>query len=405
MLKIENLPSLKNIADVILSEGSSGQIILFCIPSHGVWEKWKENLLNALNNSLIEKGHRQVWDILTANTSSNNPQKDVAEFLDLEDDAELSDILASFGDESPIIIELLCAGELHQSWYSFINNVARFFRVEGASYVNRVICIFFINPPKLPPVKSDAGIRCYSFWNPLRWEEIRLVIQSSVSSENAMSRAWRVSTYTGISNSDPELISKLVEEAPSSLSEIKDIVKRDRSNARKKSSFKGSVNRFHEERSWDVPSGLTVEWLQNRLLGSTLDRGAIIPWHNIAESDLDSIFDRAIWREQLAGIFPLLMEITFFTSEIISKIKGKGWKKQILTQNDNGSPDTEPGTILNIFHEKQNEFGKLPKKIYSLLQELRIARNKLAHLEPVDFKDVNQIWSLFEQISKDYHRK
>ena len=403
MLKVETLPSLRNIAEVILSEGSSGQIILFCVPSENTWEKWKEYLLNAFNISLSENGKEQIWETLSGDTHSVNPQKDIAEFLELDRQADLNEILASYGDTPPIIVELLCNNEIQQNWNNFINEVARFLRVNDTYDTKRSICIFFISPPKLPPVKLDAGIRCYSFWNPLRWEEMRLLVQDSIINENAMNRAWRVSTYTGSANSDPELISTLIENSPNSLSELKDMVSEIRKKDKNFVSYQSSINRFHDEKNWDVPVGLVGEWLNNGLQGSTLDRGAVIPWGNITDEDFEIAFDKAVWREQVAGIFPLLMEITFFTSEIISKIKGKTWQKYIQSSPENGVSETEPGAILNIFHENKTKLGPLPDKIYKLLQELRITRNKLAHIEPVDFRDVNQIWTLFEQISKHYN--
>ena len=92
--------------------------------------------------------------------------------------------------------------------------------------------------------------------------------------------------------------------------------------------------------------------------------------------------------------------MSFLTSEIISNKKGNEWKKYAASKNNGMCLETEPGEILRIFRDNRN-LGNLPMKSYELLQNLRIVRNKLAHLEPVDFKDVRQIWALFERASKN----
>jgi len=397
MLKVEDLPSLKNIAKVIISEGSFGQLIIFCIPTKNIWRTWKEFLKTALNNRLNEKNQKQIWSIHTADRNSNTPKEDLAEFLGLGKYASLNEILASSGNDSPIAIELLCAGNLKKPWQNFINKIGRFFRVSDSYNINRVVCMFVIAPPLYPPIQIDAGIRCYGFWNPLRWEELRLIIADNFSGkENVMSRAWRISTFTGAANSDPKLINLLSRNSPRSLSDVKKAVLSIRANNNETNNNANIENRFHDEKRWDIPSGLTKKWLSGDIIGNTLDRGSIIPWQNISDSNFDNIFSRTVWREQVAGLYPLLMEITYFTSEIITKTKGKKWKNY-FNSDDNIGSETEPGVILAIF--KENDLGLLPDKIFKLLRQLRFVRNKLAHLKPVDFKDVNQIWILFNKIT------
>jgi hypothetical protein len=395
MLNIEDLPSLKNIAKMILSEGSAGQLIIFCIPTENIWIEWKELLITALNNRLNEKNQKQIWGLHTADRNSNTPKEDLANFLSLGNYAGLDEILASSGTDSPIAIELLCKGNLKKPWQDFINKVARFFRISDSFNTNRVICIFAISPSLYPPIQVDAGMRCYGFWNPLRWEELRLIVADSFSeNENVMSRAWRISTFTGAANSDPNLVNLLSRKSPRSLSDVKKEILSSRKDNDHIDNNASIENKFYEEKNWDVPSGLTKKWLSGDIIGSTLDRGSVIPWQNISYDNFDNIFSRIVWREQVAGLYPLLMEITYFTSEIITKIKGEKWKIY-LNSDDNIGSETEPGVILSIFEE--HNLGRLPDKIFKLLHKLRIVRNKLAHLKPVDLKDVNQIWNLFDK--------
>jgi hypothetical protein len=396
MLNVSSLPSLKNIAETILSEGDAGQIIVFCIPSKAVWVKWKDYLITALNSRLTERGVNQIWDSHIANPESINPMEDIAEYIGIDQYAGQEEILA-YGNESPIIIELFCEGSLSNTWQDFITKLARFLRISDSQNSNRVVCLFMISPPSYPPIKIDTCIRCYGFWNPLRWEELRLlVVNTFTDKENVMSKAWRTSTYTGACNSDPDIITELSRTGPRSLHEVKKAVLSYRTDTKSNDNKAIIENRFHEELDWDIPSGLTNKWLSGNILGTTLDRGNIIPWQNISDDNFEKVFSKAVWREQVAGLYPLLMEITFFTSEKISQINGDRWKQYLDNDNDLSS-ETEPGVILSIFRE--NNLGRIPNKIFNLLKQVKSVRNKLAHLEPVDYQEVNRIWSLFDQIS------
>nr|WP_321402068.1 hypothetical protein [uncultured Desulfobacter sp.] len=396
MLNVSSLPSLKNIAETILTEGDAGQIILFCIPSIVIWSKWKEYLITALNSKLTEMGRSQIWENHIADAESSNPMKDIAQYIGIDQHAGPEEIL-TYGNESPIIIELFCEGSLPNAWQNFITTLARFLRISDSQNSNRVVCLFIISPPSYPPIKIDTCIRCYGFWNPLRWEELRLlVVNNFTDKENVMSKAWRTSTYTGASNSDPDIITELSRKGPRSLHEVKKAVLYYQTHTKLHNDNVSIENRFHEELSWDIPPGLTKKWLSGNILGTTLDRGNIIPWQNISVENFEEVFAKAVWREQVAGIYPLLMEITYFASEKISQVKGECWKKY-LTTNDGLASETEPGVILSIF--RKNSLGTIPVRIFNLLKQVKSVRNKLAHLEPVDYQEVNRIWRLFDQIS------
>lgn len=400
MLTIDLLPSLREIAETIISGDDSGQLILFCFPSKNVWLKWKDFLVTALSSCLSEAGRPVIDEIIQADILSDEPQKDLADKLSVDDYIELDEILASYGGASPIVLELLCEGSLPVSWQKFIYNVARFFREQNSVDSKRSICLFLIAPPKLPPVKVEPGVRCFSFWNPLKWEEIRILVEDNLEGqEDVMAKSWFVSTYTGASNSDPELISALLAKLPRSLEDVKNTVLKAQQESSQHETMPPNIPRFFEEKRWDVPAGMADQWLKDQIHGNTLDRGSLVPWGKCPNNFLDSSFMRVVWREQVAGLYPLLMEVSFLTAEMISNKNGNEWKKYAASKNNGMCLETEPGEILRVFRENKDLKG-LPLKSYELLQNLRIARNKLAHLEPVDFKDVRQIWALFERALK-----
>ncbi|WP_319548507.1 hypothetical protein [Desulfogranum marinum] len=393
MLTIGSLPSLRGIAEELVLGDTSGQLILFSFPSKQVWLKWQEYFIAAMDACLGENGRGALYDgIISMDPSSENPQNDLAEKLAF-DDPRFDELLASYGNDPPIVLELDCDGRLDQAWQSFLSDTAKYYKTNDSAYSKRSICLFLISPPQIQPIEAAPGVRCFAFWNPLQWEEIRLLIGANIDqSDNAISKAWIVSTYAGAANLDPEVIGKLLQREPRSLRDVREIVSTYCDGCKNEKEVSKNFSSLTEEKRWDVPQELSTPWLQGKLHGHTFNRGDNIPWEKCCESFKKTTLDRAVWREQVAGIFPLLMEITAISSEKITQIKGEKWKEECLDT-------TEPGKILDVFHER-NLIGRLPKKLYDLLQNLRISRNKLAHLEPVDFRDVSQIWSLFEQISK-----
>ncbi len=399
MVKIEELPSLKSVADVIITESRAGQVIIFSFPTAEVWGRWRHFFLESLRNRLVELGEEPFWDVLIAVNDSSSPQKDIADFLGISSPLDQAAILNAGVNDPPLIIELSCDGSIGVAWQRFIKDTGRFFRVYDSCGSSRVICIFLIAPDEIPPIQVDVGLRCYAFWNPLRWEEVRMIVAASLSKEeNVLVRAWQICTYAGAANADPKVIDGLARSSPGSLAEIKSVIVTGREQLRSPIVDNHYVGHFFAEKQWDVPVGMTKAWLLGALWGYTLDRGALIPWDQVADSDLDQVISRTIWREQVAGLYPLLMEITVFTSEIITIIRGPHWQKYLVSSEIDRAA-TEPGSIITIFRENR-ELRKLPEKIYKLLLQLRAVRNKLAHLDPVELNDVQKIWSLFNHVSK-----
>lgn len=66
------------------------------------------------------------------------------------------------------------------------------------------------------------------------------------------------------------------------------------------------------------------------------NRGGNIPWEKCCESFKNTTLDRAVWREQVAGIFPLLMEVTAISSRSSLKKRVKSGKIHALIQLNPG---------------------------------------------------------------------
>jgi hypothetical protein len=62
----------------------------------------------------------------------------------------------------------------------------------------------------------------------------------------------------------------------------------------------------------------------------------------------------------------------------------------------------EPSSVLEFLRGEPGLKSKLPRSLFDLLDALRRARNKIAHLRPLDLRELTKVWELFrgcEQIS------
>lgn len=398
MLSPCSLPSLKGLADTLFSEARAGQVVLFSFPSRRAWDIWRDSFLQALGECLRDAGEDRPEVFRPDIDGGASPEQALADFLDLPN-ASWENLLTWALNGVPIVVELFCEGKLDASWEQFVKDAARYFRVSETGYRYRFLCLCLVEPGQYPPVRSSPGLRNYAFWNPLKWEEIRLLVADSVGEkENPLTSAWRISTYAGAAGADPELVACFAKNQPASLAEVKSLINAYRSETNAKPVSTSKLGRFYQESRWVVPAGLAPLWSEGALNGATLDRGASLAWHRLPDDDVEPAFNMCVWREQLAGLFPLLLEITYFTAEAVSRDCGESWRRYL--NGENGTRSTaEPGEILRIFREHR-ELGKLPQSIYELLRDLKRSRNKLAHLELLDLRDVERIYSRFKQVSR-----
>ena len=96
----------------------------------------------------------------------------------------------------------------------------RVYRSCGLEFRQRPVLVVLVGCSEYPPVETTIGIRIRALWNPIRWEEIRLLTEAELpKDENALVHAWRVAVYSAVSGGDPGTISRLCSDIPNSLTE------------------------------------------------------------------------------------------------------------------------------------------------------------------------------------------
>lgn len=112
----------------------------------------------------------------------------------------------------------------------------------------------------------------------------------------------------------------------------------------------------------------------------------------------------AIWREQLTGLFPVVVELGFRIVPTITSLTGPDWLREVPDEKRVSETDfrPEPKEVMDIFGSRR--FGKLPKSIWSFLDLLRRTRNDLAHMSPIELRQVREIWQGNDVIGRRFRR-
>jgi len=343
---------------------------------------------------LNESGEDVPLDILIS-CRNDSAEHEAVDYLGLPD-GNPENLFTPRYSSLPLLVEVDFNIVGAKNWILFAEKAARFFRVGDSEYRPRIICLFMISPPAIPPVRASPGLRNYVFWNPLTWEEVRLLVSDTISeSENPLTRAWKVSTYAGASCLDPSVVSLLTTKQPTSLDGVKRIIQDCLNDDDSDPGTYEYSGRFHRESRWDVPSALIPDWQTGYLVGTTLDRGASLSLTGVRGVGLDRHINQAVWREQIAGLFPLLMEMTFIISQALTNTVGREWKSYL--EEGEGKDTAEPGAILFVFSKYR--LGRLPNDIYRILKDLKDVRNSLAHLEPIEYRNIQQIYDKFKRLN------
>ena len=100
----------------------------------------------------------------------------------------------------------------------------------------------------------------------------------------------------------------------------------------------------------------------------------------------------AIWREQLTGLFSVVVELGFHTANAIASVLGPEWQKVIPAERkvSDGDFRMDPKEVMEIVSD--GRFGTVPQSITNFLDLLRRTRNDLAHMSPVEWQRIRHIW-------------
>lgn len=327
-----------------------------------------------------------------------DPLAELAEIVGAGPLRNLDELLEYHPDDGALVVVVECEQSLGGQWRSFFEALRRACCAAGSRMLRPVLAII-IGSREFPPITHDVGSKVFALWNTVRWEELRLLADAMLpQGENALIRSWRMATYAGAANGDPEALIRLCRESPDQLDQV---VALGFDETGLKTEFDLAIHAMPERR-WNVPQTVIESWAVGDLLGYTIERGPVQATRGMAKEAASRYLRAAIWREQLTGLFPVTVELGFNAAVAITSVMGARWQQAIPAERKISDADfrLDPKEIMEIFATRR--FGKLPQSIWSFLDLLRRTRNDLAHMSPVDLQRMRQIWQGYDLISKRF---
>lgn len=394
------LPGIRRLASEVLAELGEGSLVALSVPSGATGKRWLGWFLETLRTQIREGGEQPPIELPSLAGSLPDPFSEIAATGSVGQIRSLDDLLEYFPEEGPLVLVIECEPSLGLGWKHFFDAVRRAFRVADARRLRPVLAII-VGSREYPPITNDVGSRVFALWNLFRWEELRiLAIDVLPQNENALTRAWRVATYAGAANGDPKMLLRLCRESPDRLDRVVELATRDAGSC---GGCEWDTHPVSDQR-WDVPPGCIGPWSVGELLGHTVDRGALRAVGGMAGETAERYVRAAIWREQLTGLFPVVVELGFRIVPTITSLLGSDWLREVPDEKRVSEMDfrLEPKEVMDIFGA--GRFGKLPESIWSFLDLLRRTRNDLAHMSPIELRQVREIWQRNDVVGRRFPR-
>ena len=392
------LPGIRGLASEVLSELYEGSLVAVSIPRGSNGERWLTWLLEALRDQARQRGEPLPVKAPSLSGSLTDPFSELAATEGIGGIESLAHLLEYFPDEGALVLVIECERILSPEWKEFFGAVRRAYLGAGSCRLRPVLAII-VGSREYPPITHDVASRVFGLWNIVRWEELRLLAGAALpQEENALTRAWRVATYAGAANGDPDMLLRLCRESPNRLVQVFELASDGMDEQIGPEWNAGTV----PERRWQVPAVCVEPWASGQLLGQTVERGAVRVVGGMSREVADRYLHAAIWREQLTGLFPVIVELGFSATSAITSVLGLNWQRGISPDRriSDGDLRLEPKEILEILDT--GRFGRVPKSIRSFLDLLRRTRNDLAHMSPIELQRMRQIWQEHDLISRRF---
>ena len=398
MLVPSGLPGVRGLVSEVLAELREGSLVAVSVPSGAVGGRWLSWFRDALRERTRECGEPLPIELPPFPGSLPDPFSAIASAHGVGQVCGLGDLLEYFPDEGALVLVVECEPSLGVEWKRFFDAVRRAFRGAGSRRLRSVLALI-VGSDQYPPIANDVGSRVFALWNMLRWEELRLLaIDVLPQDENALTRAWRTATYAGAANGDPEMLLRLCRECPDRLNQVIDFALTDANSRGELALDVGPV----PDQRWHVPPGCRGPWSTGELIGHTVDRGTLRAVAGMARENADRYVRAAIWREQLSGLFPVVVELGFSVASMITSVMGRAWLREVPAERriSDGDVRLEPKEVMDIF--TTGRYRRLPTSIWSFLNLLRATRNDLAHMSPLELQRMRRIWQSHDVIGRRF---
>lgn len=400
MRELALMPSLRSLAYEVVSAFEMAQVVLVQFPTRESYDDWIQLIVDACNNELQVRDEESIqpFEVSRDRWSPCSMKNE----LTFAAETSFKKFLAEYGP-SPIHISL--AGEPEDiphldEWSDFIKDSVQTFKEFEAGARARYLLVTHTSSLPLG-YREGPNCRVYQLWNPITWEELRLAAAARIGSDvSDISRSWMVATYTAACCSSPRLLEQLCVSRPQTLRGTFEIALDFFGTTPRMNDGKIANRTSFGRRGWVVQECFEPNWREGAQIGATLERGMTGPPLGTSSRERQASIERRIWQEQVAGLFPIVSELSWHTMGILNRWLPKDWQQTLsrfMSIDVADCPYTEPAKVLDFLRQYQNLSRALPRTALDLLYSLRRVRNDIAHLRPVDLRDVAGLWDLYHR--------
>ena len=117
-------------------------------------------------------------------------------------------------------------------------------------------------------------------------------------------------------------------------------------------------------------------------------------------SQVEEYLRYAIWREQVSGLLPIIMEIGLLTNEAVTNEIGTTWTNRGVRTDGAWQTELylEPREVMDRI--KINAGRRVSAMLWASLGLLRDTRNDLAHMRAVDYARVTELWTRYDRVRR-----
>ena len=399
LLGASELPSIRRFAYDLWQALEESELVVLASPDTPHAKRWRQAILQALVDVIQKEGDHPPCFVPPMRGDLAEPVCELSKSLDLPSETSVAELLECVVRDPICVVTVCCESQLSAGWKAFFREAARVYRSCGLDFRQRPVLVVLVGCSEYPPVETTIGIRIRALWNPIRWEEIRLLTEAELpKDENALVHAWRVAVYSAVSGGDPGTISRLCSEIPNSLTES---IECSIGNLRTLGNIsRQTVPIFVPDQQWTVPANAVAPWAVGHIVGISLERGTIYSLAHLDRSQVEEYLRYAIWREQVSGLLPIIMEIGLLTNEAVTNEIGTTWTNRGLRTDGAWQTELylEPREVMERI--KINAGRRVSAMLWVSLGLLRDTRNDLAHMRAVDYARVTELWTRYDRVRR-----
>ena len=402
VLSRKTLPSVLHLSQDLFSALEHGELVILGCPPGEVSGLWIDALLDSLEEIVLKRDNFAPIRIAGLDGQAETPGALIASALGEPATMPVMALLEDPGGSAALVLEVDCRGGISAAWRRLLGEIARTVRAGSAECGLRPLLVVLVACQDFPPLGPGPGLRIRALWNTVQSEDLRVLADSMLASknENPFVRAWRVAVYSAAANQDPGRCEAFCRTMPNSIEQTIALAIGEPPPVRPGGDMPSMLSL--PDTRWQVPRAVLKEWADGQITGYTHERGAVLDIERMNRGFAETYLRNKIWREQLSTLFSMVLDAGFSMTGAVSHAIGHDWLNGADAEvfAADGRITLEPAEIIERLEMRSDL--QVPPSLWSGLRLLRRVRNELAHMHPVDYRQMHDLWRRYDQIRRKF---